>query len=211
MASKEADRNPDTPATARGRGRPRGFAEEAALEAAMLTFWRNGYQATSLDDIVAATGAARASLYKTFGDKRAMFLKSLALYGSRFEARAEQALGDEPNARDAVQALLAASADRLTGGNAPPGCLRCNSTLELMGTDPVLDTALTEANERFQQVIQKILDHGIRKKQLRKKDANGLARYITGAINGMVTLARTGADRSELMEYADHVMKAWPD
>ncbi|MEO0363196.1 MAG: helix-turn-helix domain-containing protein, partial [Pseudomonadota bacterium] len=54
----------------RARGRPRGFDPEAALDAALETFWRKGFRNTSMDDLVAAMGASRASVYELFGDKR---------------------------------------------------------------------------------------------------------------------------------------------
>ncbi len=192
------------------RGRPRGFESDAALEAAMLTFWEKGYNATSLDDLVARTGASRAGLYKTFGDKRAVFLKALDLYGARFEARAAAVLAEEPRAREAVRRLMIASAERLSGGEAPPGCLRCIATLELMGADAALDAALIEANAHYERVIQTVVDHGVREGQLGKDDADGLARYVTGAVNGMVILARSGTTRDGLVGYVDRAMRAWP-
>ena len=100
------------------RGRPRGYDEEQALEAAMLTFWEKGYRATSMDDLVARTGASRASLYKTFGDKRALFLKSLDLYATRFETRAEAVMAAEGDTRRVLETLLRASAERLSGSEA---------------------------------------------------------------------------------------------
>lgn len=194
----------------RARGRPRGFDERAALEAAMLAFWRNGYQATSLDDIVTATGAARASVYKTFGDKRTLFLKALDLYGSRFDDRIDTVLADDMGAHNMIRHVLQLSVERLTGGEMPPGCLRCQSILGLSGTDPVLDRALADSNAKFEAAIQRIVDHGIGQGELDTVAANGLARYIAGAFNGMVTLARADATRQELEEYVDHVMAAWP-
>ena len=79
----------DTPA----RGRPRLFEPDEALVAAMLTFWRQGYVHTSLDDLVRETGASRGSLYKTFGDKRAMFIQALDLYSRGFEDKGGRSNG----------------------------------------------------------------------------------------------------------------------
>ena len=79
-----------------------------------------------------------------------------------------------------------------------------------MGTDAVFDEALAQANDHFERVIQTVIDHGIRQRQLAKKDTRGLARYLTGAVNGMVTLARGGTTRNELLNYIDWVMQAWP-
>jgi len=60
--------------------RPRQFNREESLKNAMVIFWEKGYEATSLNDLLEATGLARQSLYNTFGDKRGLFLASLRRY-----------------------------------------------------------------------------------------------------------------------------------
>ena len=62
------------------RGRPRSYDPEQALQQIMEAFWKTGYSGTSLDDLSAATGLNRPSLYAAFGDKRAIYLKALAHY-----------------------------------------------------------------------------------------------------------------------------------
>src|SRR5262245_51908704 len=64
------------------RGRPRAFEPETALARALDTFRDGGFAATSLDDLSAAMGINRPSLYGTFGDKRDLFLKAYARYRS---------------------------------------------------------------------------------------------------------------------------------
>ena len=61
----------------RRRGRPREFDEAEVLEKIRDAFWNNGYSATSLDDLVAATGLSRPSLYAAFGDKHAVYVRAL--------------------------------------------------------------------------------------------------------------------------------------
>lgn len=61
----------------RGRGRPRSYDPATALAAARDAFWKHGFSATSLDDLSAATGMNRPSLYAAFGDKRAIYLTAL--------------------------------------------------------------------------------------------------------------------------------------
>src|SRR5262245_66197867 len=64
----------------RPRGRPRAYDPEIALQLATESFWRAGYAATSLDDLSAATGMNRPSLYSAFGDKRDLYLAALRRY-----------------------------------------------------------------------------------------------------------------------------------
>src|SRR5271154_7290423 len=90
--SAPATRSPST----RRRGRPRAFEPETALTQALDVFWQDGFAATSLDDLSAATGLNRPSLYGAFGDKRALYLQAYRQYRKRanealaplFQARA---------------------------------------------------------------------------------------------------------------------------
>ncbi|MEO0429695.1 MAG: TetR/AcrR family transcriptional regulator [Pseudomonadota bacterium] len=193
-----------TPAKKRPRGRPRGFDEETALRAAMLTFWKNGYQRTSLDQIVEATGASRAGLYATFGDKEAIFSRCLKLYGDELEARVDEALRHE-DPIGGLRELLLKSADRLSDPMTPPGCLRCNATLELSETG--LFDRVRDANDRYKHHMARIVDRAVQLGRLPEAEAAGLASFITAVVNGMVILSRTGAGRDELHAIVDRTLR----
>src|SRR5882672_6717304 len=77
------------------RGRPRGYDPEAALAHAMAAFWDAGYAATSLDDLAAATGMNRPSLYGAFGDKRALYRQAIAAYRANARQKLAAALTDD--------------------------------------------------------------------------------------------------------------------
>src|SRR4051812_11049174 len=87
------------------RGRPRGYDPDAALVRAIASFWHAGYAGTSLDDLSAATGMNRPSLYGAFGDKRDLYLKALAHYWELSRVAMKQALADGLPLRDALQRL----------------------------------------------------------------------------------------------------------
>src|SRR5256885_16886102 len=69
------------------RGRPRAYEPEVALARALDVFWKEGFAATSLDDLSAATGVNRPSLYGAFGDKRELYIKSYESYRNRARQR----------------------------------------------------------------------------------------------------------------------------
>lgn len=178
----------------------------------MEAFWRGGYQATSLDDIMVATGMNRASLYATFGDKRSLFLRCLELYMANFEARAGAMMAGQAKVRSAMAKLLDISVARLTDPSMPPGCLRTAATLECAGMDVVIAEKLVESNRRFESVIIARLDQAQRQGDLPAgEDPVALGRYFAGIIDGMIVLARTDADKKTLKSMADYAMRALPD
>lgn len=177
----------------------------------MLLFWRKGYRTASLDDIVAATGMPRASIYEVFGDKRTLFIRCLDLYGDRFSERMNSIMAAEPNGKVALSKILSASADRLTSSAGPPGCLRCDATVELMGSDAALDRALSAANAKYLQNIELLCQRSVDVGELPAEAGRRLPIFITAMIAGMVTLARGGVQRSDLELLIDQALAAWPE
>ena len=74
----------------KSRGRPKVFDRDAALDKAMTLFWQHGYEATSLSDLVEATGAKAPTLYAEFTNKEGLFRAVLDRYISRFAAKHER-------------------------------------------------------------------------------------------------------------------------
>lgn len=177
----------------------------------MMLFWRKGFRRTSLDDLVAATKMPRASLYQVFGDKRALFIRCLDLYGDRFSKRMNEIMTAEPNGKRALAQILSASADRLTSTAGPPGCLRCDATVELMGSDEALDEAIAGANEKYRRNIELLCRRAVDNREITPEIAARLPIFVTSIIAGMVTLARGGATREELAILVDQALLNWPD
>ena len=86
MVQKKDSLPPAEAAAPKRRGRPRAYQPDVALGKALGLFRKEGFAATSLDDLSAATGMNRPSLYGAFGDKRDLYIKSYQRY--RDDARA---------------------------------------------------------------------------------------------------------------------------
>src|SRR5262249_14372397 len=114
--------------------RPREFDIEAALDCAMRVFWAKGYEATSLDDLCAATGLSRSSLYAAFGDKRGLLLQSLDRYVERSN-RIAKALARPVPIREAIAGLLRDFIDEIVAGPGRRGCFVGNCAAELARHD----------------------------------------------------------------------------
>src|SRR6202166_5053835 len=114
--------------TAAKMGRPRGFAENAALDAAMRVFWERGYEGSTLADLTKAMGINRSSMYATFGDKQALFRMAIARYEEGPAAYVREAL-EQPTVRAVVEALLSGALELLTDPSHPRGCLSVQGAL----------------------------------------------------------------------------------
>lgn len=104
------------------RGRPRGFDEDEVLEKARGVFWTLGYAAASLDDLAAATGLNRPSLYAAFGDKHALYMRALGRTRESAVAGMRAMMGREGRLREVLGALLDRAITGYTSGEAARGC-----------------------------------------------------------------------------------------
>src|SRR5438445_12025868 len=114
----------DDPVPPKRRGRPRAYQPDVALGKALDLFRKGGFAATSLDDLSAATGMNRPSLYGAFGDKRELFIKSYRRYRDDARAAMGGIFRDELPIRQRLGRLSAVALDTYSSGETGPrGCL----------------------------------------------------------------------------------------
>src|SRR6266702_4154468 len=104
------------PIAPKRRGRPRAYEPEVALARALDVFWKEGFAATSLDDLSAATGMNRPSLYGAFGDKRELYIKSYESYRDRARQRMGEAFAIDLPLREMLQKIYAIALDMYLSG-----------------------------------------------------------------------------------------------
>ena len=133
-------------AVPRRRGRPRGFKPETALNQAMDVFWKDGFAATSLDDVSAATGLNRPSLYGAFGDKRALYLQAYSQYRKHVnEAFAPLFAASEPLRVKLKRILITALDLYLSGEEGPRGCFTVLTAASDAIADPEIHGLVAQA------------------------------------------------------------------
>ncbi|MGK3999352.1 TetR/AcrR family transcriptional regulator [Sorangium sp. So ce1024] len=199
------------PGIQRGRGRPRCFDQEAALERAMLLFWERGYEATSLDELSAAMGISPSSLYATFGGKEQLFRAAVDRYLARGGGNMGRVFAEEPTALGAVRRLLETAADEFTRSDQPSGCMIALAGTQCSpGARPVQDL-LRGHREAWHASLQARLQRGIEDGELAPDtDAAALATFYATVLLGMAVQARDGTSREGLRAAVDSAMRAWP-
>ncbi|MFF8657232.1 TetR/AcrR family transcriptional regulator [Streptomyces huasconensis] len=193
--------------------RPRTFDEERALDAAMHAFWENGYEATSTQDLCAATGLGRSSIYNTFSSKHDLFRRALARYMETMNARQLDILEDvERSGLERVRALLALIVEgefehRKDGHSI--GCLTVNTTVELAARDPEAAAMLERDLAARLTMLHTAIRSGQRAGDITaERGADTLARYVNAVIGGMRVAAQGGADRATLEGIAETALDA---
>lgn len=186
--------------------RPRAFDTASALGAARDTFWRQGYESTTLTDLTDAMGIARPSLYNAFGDKEALFLTVLDAYVAAY-APSLAAMDAEPDARTAIRTFLEGAARALSQ---TPGCLRVGHTAMSGDHAPRIHAALAHAHRAFEAAFEARLSRAQLDGQLSaSEDPALLAAFFAGTVSAMAVRSRVGADRETLVGMADTALRAW--
>src|SRR5262245_9803494 len=182
--------------------RPKEFDPERALLKAMSLFWRLGYENTSVEALMREMGIARQSLYDTFGDKRALYLKALAFYRDRTNGDMRQMLESTPSVKAGFSRLLQGLAAE-TRDQHDRGCLLLSANLQRDPKDAVLTDFLRDNQARVEAILGSALRRAQAQGELSAdQDATALARFFVVTIQGMRAMARLRSDRRALEQVA---------
>jgi len=188
--------------------RPKAFDRDQALSAAMQVFWVKGYEATSLDDLLAAMKIGRQSLYDTFGDKRALFLAALERYRALADDYLRGCLADAPTVKAAFQRLFMQVVDE-PEEHQRRGCLLVNSAVELAPHDPATAQLVVD----YQRATERLFRRGLELAQKRgelpaERDVRALARYLVSALQGLRVTAKADPNRAALRDVVNVALAA---
>jgi len=182
------------------RGRPRAYDPDQALAQATAAFWDAGYSATSLDDLSAATGMNRPSLYGAFGDKHALYLKSIEGYRAMAQAAMQRSLPTEGTLRAALANLYdRAISLYLSGEHGARGCLLTSTAATEAVMDPDIRRAARAALEEIDAAFEARIRHGRDHGDLPPSaDPVMLGKLASALLHTLSIRARTGTPRAML-------------
>jgi AcrR family transcriptional regulator len=192
-------------------GRPRGFDRDAALEAAMLLFWRKGFAATSMSDLCDAMGISSPSLYAAFGSKEALYLEAVEYYARTIGPPVWDKLAEGATARAGIENLLIAWTESLPKSRATPA--GCMALLAAVGDEwpATIVRVVKKVRLEMQGTLRSRLETAVAKGELpASTDIDGLSRFYLSVFQGMAVQAKDGATSAELRAVAAAAMAAWP-
>jgi TetR/AcrR family transcriptional repressor of nem operon len=185
------------------------FDPNAVLDRAMAVFWERGYEATSIQDVVEATGLNRGSLYATFTDKKQLFLTVLAHYAERVGNPLLTELTD-PDPRRAIEGMFAAILRRTSDPTQPRGCLVTNTALECPRSgDEISRTIAAWVGQQESALYQVLLRAQTEGSLDRSRDCRALARFFVGVAQGLNVVHKAMADPAVLHDIVRVAMRVW--
>jgi TetR/AcrR family transcriptional repressor of nem operon len=186
--------------------RPREFEEAEVLDLALAAFWRLGYEACSISELVKSTGLQRQSLYNSFGDKDALFLAVLKRYQQH--SAAELAQLDRP---DITLADLRAYMERVLAIQAARGCGACLLVRTAFGPqvrEPRVRKAVTAGARAVRECFVRVVERAVRSGELPKDtEPESCAAYLYAVLNGLAALTRTGGEAHQAADVLDQTFR----
>lgn len=183
----------------RPRGRPRGFVAEDVLERVRTVFMEKGFAAASLDDLAAASGLNRPSLYAAFGDKEQLYIATLRFYGQKSLEGLDTILGGPGTIRQRLARVYNAAIELYTAPPVRPGCLIVGTAAVESPTHPRIATVARD----LLAAIEERLERAFADSDLPDKPSPASRARMAGAIMYAIAIrARLGVEAGELRAFA---------
>jgi TetR/AcrR family transcriptional repressor of nem operon len=188
--------------------RAKEFDPAAALARAIRCFRRHGYQAASMERITADMNLGRQSLYATFGDKRALFLKALGTYADDMVGRFARPLAAAEDPLAAVREILRTVARVAAAPDGRDGCLMTNSAAELGARDADVRRVLALSYRRIERAFERALRRAQARRDLaRDRDPRGLARFLLATIQGLRVMGKARPEPRLLQDIVESALR----
>jgi AcrR family transcriptional regulator len=192
--------------------RPRSFDEGEVLRTARDQFWSAGYAATRVDDIAAATGLGKGSLYGAFGDKHQLFLRTFEDHCTGLVEAVRRALeGPDDRAYERLCAHVVAVANATASDVCLRGCLLAKGTAELSGQDPAVAATARQTFAAIQELLASCIAGAQRAGDLTQDiDPIQLAALLLAVLRGIEALGKGGSNPDSLRAIADTALAVLP-
>ncbi|QDG75820.1 TetR/AcrR family transcriptional regulator [Labrenzia sp. PHM005] len=195
------------------RGRPRKIDPQDALKSALHTLWEQGYDRTSMADLVKATGMAKPGLYANLGDKDEIFQKALELYQDEMGTPMIEALVHSDEAlKDSLRAALRGVVHAKEGSGLPEGCFIINSTINCAAQPDHIQDKMRAMNMARRDAFLQRLERAQTDQELPEgTDIVALANFFAGQSASIFTMSQAGLPLEDLEAMIEVSLSVLPD
>ncbi|MDH5547974.1 MAG: TetR/AcrR family transcriptional regulator [Gammaproteobacteria bacterium] len=189
-------------------GPQKQFDKDAALDRALAVFWRQGYELTSMQDLVKGMGINRASLYDTFGNKNQLYKLALQRYKDQAIATTRALLLDAPGSvRERLLNYFYSLKDAHKSDEGNFGCFLNNTAVELGPHQPDIAMAVRGGWTDMEKIFQEALDQAVNNGEL-SPDTNtaAIAATINMMLQGISVMAKAGTPEQQLGQIIETVL-----
>jgi len=177
--------------------RKKEFDEDAVLLKAMRLFWEQGYEKTSMQELVSHMGIHKGSMYDTFGDKQSLYVKTLKRYSEMLKQSVKPRMADTRSAKEAIRLLFEMAIEQRE--EFPRGCLVVNTAVELAKHDSEARDLVHLNWASTEQLIRDLIVEGQQSGEFSKTlNAEGLSNYFINALIGLNVMVKSISDREKL-------------
>lgn len=187
-------------------GRNKEFEEEAVLQKAMELFWKQGYEKTSMSDLVEHMGIHRKSLYDTFGDKHSLYLKAIDYYSVNTSERLKAVTLKAETASESIKSIFDIM---INGTNERPwGCFIVNAATELALCDKEVEEKIEASFTQTEDLLGKLVRKGQAAGEFSSHlSAEALGEILHCSLLGIRVYSRTSASKEKLHRLADNFLQ----
>lgn len=182
--------------------RSKEYDEDEVLRKAMVLFWTQGYEKTSMQDLVKHMGIHRRSMYDTFGDKHELFMKALERYDEIIETSINLQVKQLDSVKKAIRRLFEMAI--LKNEKEPIGCLTVNTAVELSLHDKEVAEKVVKSFSKTENLLFELLLCGQKSGEISNHhDAKRLSQSIHNSLVGLRVLAKTTDNKEKLESIID--------
>jgi TetR/AcrR family transcriptional repressor of nem operon len=183
--------------------RPKEFDQQRALHRAISIFSQRGFAATSTDDLMRAMDVGRQSMYDTFGDKRALFLKALEVYVTEKGRSINVELQNPGSPLASIRGALLRFAER-KDLSSTDGCMGINAICEFGTRDEDVTRIIRSAGRMQRHALMDALTRAQTMGELdAQTDLESLADFFESTLAGIRIAAKAGKTRPALRRIAE--------
>jgi len=184
------------------------FDRDEVLKKVTQLFWKKGYNGTSMQDLVDATGLNRSSLYNTFGDKFQLYMESLKHYQCLQTDLMNSSFAKE-SPKEALMALFGNIKDSVMGKTNNLGCFLTNCTSELGSDEPQVHEFLIANKENMLRAFESLILKAQKAGEISaEKDAKHLALFLFSSLQGLRLTSMLTEEVSDIDAVTAYVMSA---
>ena len=185
------------------------FDRDSVLNSAISVFNKKGYNGTSMQDLVEATGLNRSSIYNSFNSKHGLYLECLKVYESQSNQNLTKVLLKSQDPENAIKGLLRSFVNAIAADRDGKGCLIGNCKSEMANTDHTITMFLENNQSKTLELFSSIIENGQELGQFNKhKSASELALYLYTAVQGFRMTGILVKKREELETIAELIIKS---